>query len=162
MSTLRLRSTRRQSRQLSSTGNGCHRHGGTVRQRHSHERRGAVAVEMAITIGLVFFFFFASLEFCRVAMMRHTVEHALYEGARQGVIPGATVSEVDSRARSVLRTIGIRSADITVTPSVLSNSTPEVSIRIRMPLDQNLFAPAFFFRGRSIDRTFVMQREGAR
>ncbi len=125
-------------------------------------RRGAVAVEMAVTCGLVFFFFFAALEMCRVAMMRHAVEHALYEGARQGIIPGATAAEVDARARSVLRTIGIRSADITVTPAAISNSTREISVKIRMPLDQNLFAPAFFFRGRAIDRTFVMQREGSR
>jgi Flp pilus assembly protein TadG len=125
-------------------------------------RNGAVAVEMALTCGLVFFFFFAALEFCRVSMMRHTVEHALYEGARAGIIPGATSTEVDSKARSVLRTIGIRSADIQVTPTAIDNSTTEVSIRIQLPLDQNLFAPAFFFRGRSLDRTFVMQREGSR
>jgi hypothetical protein len=95
-------------------------------------------------------------------MMRHTVEHALYEGARQGIVPGATATEVRSRTESVLRTIGIRSAAIDVTPSVINNSTPEVSVRIRLPLDQNLFAPAFFFRGLALDRTFVLQREGGR
>ena len=132
------------------------------RHRKRINRHGAVAVEMAITSGLVFFFFFAALEFCRVAMMRHTVEHALYEGARQGIIPGATAAEVESKARSVLRTIGVGTANITVTPAAITNSTREVAVRIEMPLDRNLFAPAFFFRGKSLDRTFVMQREGAR
>ncbi len=117
---------------------------------------------MAMTSGLVFFFFFAALEFCRVAMMRQTVEHALYEGARQGIIPGATAAEVESKARSVLRTIGVGSANVTVAPAILDNTTREISVRIQMPLDRNLFAPAFFFRGKSIDRTFVMQREGPR
>lgn len=125
-------------------------------------RQGAVAVEMAVTAGLAFFFFFAALEFCRVAMFRHTVEHALYEGARQGIIPGATASEVQTKATSVLRTIGVRHATIDVSPATIESSTRDVSVRIRMPLDQNLFAPAFFFRGRSLDRTFVMQREGIR
>ena len=125
-------------------------------------RRAAVAVEMAITCGMAFFFFFAALEFCRVSMMRHTVEHALYEGARQGIIPGATVDEVQSKARGVMRTIGIRSVSIDVTPATIVSSTPEIAVRIRMPLDQNLFAPAFFFRGRVLDRTIVMQREGVR
>ncbi len=128
----------------------------------AQRRRGAVAVEMAVVTGLAFFFFFAALEFCRVSMMRHTVEHALYEGARQGIVPGATAAEVQSKALSVLRTIGIRSATIDVTPVAISSLTPEVSVRIRMPLDQNLFAPAFFFRGRALDRTIVMQREGVR
>ena len=131
-------------------------------QRSTRRRRGVVAVEMAITVGLVFFFFFAALELCRVSMMRHTVEHALYEGARQGIVPGATATDVQTKAQGVMRTIGIRTAAIDVTPSVIDNSTPEVSVRIRMPLDQNLFAPAFFFRGLTLDRTFVIQREGSR
>jgi Flp pilus assembly protein TadG len=130
--------------------------------RSIRQRRGAVAVEMAITVGLVFFFFFAALEMCRVSMMRHTVEHALYEGARQGIVPGATAADVRTKAQSVMRTIGIRTAAIDVTPAVIDNSTPEVAVRIQMPLDQNLFAPAFFFRGLTLDRTFVIQREGSR
>ena len=131
-------------------------------KKYAASRRAAVAVEMAITCGMAFFFFFAALEFCRVSMMRHTVEHALYEGARQGIIPGATVDEVQSKARGVMRTIGIRSVSIDVTPATIVSSTPEIAVRIRMPLDQNLFAPAFFFRGRVLDRTIVMQREGVR
>jgi Flp pilus assembly protein TadG len=133
-----------------------------TRLRRQSDREGAVAVEFAVTCGLVFFFFFAALEMCRVSMMRNSVELALYEGARRGIIPGATASDVDQAARSVLRTIGIRSADITITPTAITNSTPKIAVRIRMPIDQNLFAPAFFFRGRAIDRTFVMQREGIR
>lgn len=125
-------------------------------------RRGAVVVELAVTAGLAFFIFFAALEFCRVSMMRHTVEHALYEGARQGIVPGATSAEVKAKAQSIMRTIGVRSTTIDVTPRAITSSTPEVSVRIRMPLDQNLFAPAFFFRGRALDRTIVMQREGVR
>ncbi len=124
-------------------------------------RQGAVLVEMALTIGLAFFFFFAALEFCRVSMIRHTVEHALYEGARAGIVPGATVSEVQTRARNVLRTVGLSTINIDVTPSVLTQSTRDVSVRIRLPLDQNLYAPAFFFRGRTLDRTLTMQREGS-
>ena len=126
------------------------------------QRRGAVMVEMAITSGLVFFFFFAALEFCRVSMIRHTVENALYESARQGIVPGATSTEMQSTARRVLSRIGISGANIDVSPTNIQNSTPEVSVRIRLPLDRGLFAPALFFVGKSLDRTLVMQREGAR
>ena len=122
-------------------------------------RRGAAMVEMAITSGLVFFFFFAALEFCRVSMIRHTVENALYEGARQGIVPGATASEVESTARKILSRIGVSHATVVVSPSVIQNSTPEISVRIELPLDSGLFAPALFFVGESLDRTLVMQRE---
>jgi hypothetical protein len=118
--------------------------------------------EMAITSGLAFFFFFAALEFCRVSMIRHSVENALYEGARRGIVPGASAADVRSTAVSVLSRIGVSGATIDVSPATIVNSTPEVSVRIRLPLDRGLFAPALFFVGKSLDRTLVMQREGVR
>ncbi len=129
---------------------------------HLGYRPGAVMVEMAITSSLAFMFFFAALEFCRIGMIRHTVENALYEGARVGIVPGATPAQIQTVARSVLARIGITGAVIDVSPAVIDNSTREVSVRIRLPLDSGLFAPAKFFLGKSLDRTFVMQREGNR
>ena len=125
-------------------------------------RQGTVAVEFAITCGLAFFFFFAALEFTRVSMIQHTVEHALYEGGRQGIIPGATSSEVSDTSRRILSRIGISGANITVSPNSIVNSTREVSVRIQLPLDRGLFGPAMFFLGKNLDRTLVMQREGTR
>jgi Flp pilus assembly protein TadG len=125
-------------------------------------RRGTATVELAITVGLAFFFFFAALEFSRVAMIRHSVENALYEGARKGIVPGTTPTEIRTAATGILRTVGISGASIDVSPATIQNDTPEVSVRIRVPLDRGLFAPAFFFLGKSLDRTMVMQREGFR
>jgi Flp pilus assembly protein TadG len=132
----------------------------STRKQTIANRTGAATVELALTVGLAFFFFFAALEFTRVSMIRHTVEHALYEGGRQGIIPGATSNEVQSTSTRILRTIGITGATITVTPAIITNSTREVSVRIQLPLDRGLFAPAFFFVGKSLDRTIAMQREG--
>ncbi len=124
-------------------------------------RHGAAAVEFALTAGLAFFFFFAALEFCRVAMIRHTVENALYEGARAGIVPGATAANVTTRAQNILGTLGLRSVTIQVTPNPIIATTQTVQVRIQVPLNQNLFGPAKFFSGKTIDRTFTMQREGA-
>ncbi len=118
-------------------------------------------MEFALTAGLAFFFFFAALEFCRVAMIRHTVENALYEGARAGIVPGATVANVSNRAQEILNTLGLRNVSIEVTPNPIRDTTQNVRIRIQVPLDRNLFGPAKFFSGRTVDRTFQMQREGA-
>ena len=123
-------------------------------------RQGATAVEFAIASSLAFMLFFAALEFCRIAMFRHTVEHALYEGARAGIVPGATASEVTNKTQEILRRIGINHAAVDVTPAAIDNTTREVSVRVRMALDRGLFAPAFYFVGKSLDRTLVMQREG--
>ncbi len=122
-------------------------------------RRGGVTVEMALTVGLAFFFFFAALEFSRVAMIRHTVDHATYEAARIGVVPGATVAQIEAKARQVLGTAFMRRLEISVTPNPIQPTSKSVSVSIAVPLDQNLLAPAVFFAGKRFERTFTMQRE---
>ncbi len=137
-----------------------------MRTRNRHRRgcykfrNGATAIEFAITSSLAFMFFFIALEFSRIAMFRHTVEHALYEGARSGIVPGATAVEVTNKTQEILRRIGINHAIVDVSPVTINAKTPEISVRVRMALDRGLFAPAFYFVGMSLDRTLVMQREG--
>lgn len=130
--------------------------------RHRKRRRGATLVEFAVTSHVVFLMFFVALEFSRVSMFRHTVEQALYEGARAGIVPGATANDVVNRTQAILRTVGIHRATVDCIPAVLTNTTPTVTVRIRMALDQELFAASYFFRGKSIDRSFEMQREVVR
>jgi Flp pilus assembly protein TadG len=125
-------------------------------------RRGAVAVEFAMTAGLVFFFFFAALEFSRVAMIRGTVDNAIYEGARAGIIPGATVDDVENRTNSVLATAMIRNAKVKVSPEPIKVSSKTVRVSVEVPLNGNGFSPAVFFRGRKIERTIQMNREAHR
>ena len=54
-------------------------------------------MEVAFCLPLLFFFFLSALEFARVNMIRQTVENAVYEGSRRGVVPGATADELGSR-----------------------------------------------------------------
>ncbi|SMP71822.1 TadE-like protein [Neorhodopirellula lusitana] len=123
-------------------------------------RTGAVMVEFAVVAPLLFLFFFAGFEFCRVAMIRHTVDNAVYESARRGIIPGATAAEVRTEAIRVLSTIGISAFNVQVTPGAINDNTEEVTVRIIVPLDENTFVPATYFVGKQIDRELTMRREG--
>lgn len=123
-------------------------------------RRGATAVEFAVTCGLLFMFFFASIEFSRVTSYRHTVENALYEGARAGIMPGATNEDVVNKTTQILRRSGIYHANVEVSPERITNATESLRVRIRMELDRGLYGPAFYFLGKTLDRSFEMQREG--
>ena len=49
-------------------------------------------------------------------MVRNTVQNAAYEGARRGVLPGATVTECRSEAANLLDMVGIGGYTITVLP----------------------------------------------
>lgn len=130
------------------------------RSSNANHRRGATAVEFAITAPVVFLFFFAAFEFCRVAMIRHTADNAVYEAARLAIVPGGTAAEATAEAERVLATVGATDFAITVTPNVIEKSTPEVTVRIRVPLDQNSFVPVKYFAGETVERELTMRREG--
>ena len=132
------------------------------RSRKSRQRAGATLVEFAIVAPLLFLFFFAAMEFCRVAMIRHTADNAVYEGCRVGIVPGATAGEVNAEATRILSSLGVTNVGIDVVPSKLDRDTEEVTVRITVPLDDNSFVPNQFFSGRSITRELTLRREGIR
>ncbi len=104
-------------------------------------RQGGLLVEFALTIGLAFFFFFAAMEFSRVAQLRHTIDHATYEACRVGVVPGATAEQVEARARQVMGTAFSRNFTVQVSPNPIRTDSPTISVTVGMPLDQNLITP---------------------
>lgn len=128
----------------------------------ARQRQGAALVEFAIVAPLLFLFFFAAFEFCRANMIRHTVDNAVYEAARVGIIPGATSSEAQQEADRILSTLGLTSFDVQVIPGDLSEDTEEVTVRVNVPLDANSFIPNTFLNGKSIERELTMVREGVR
>lgn len=125
-------------------------------------RGGVATVEFAISASVLFVLFFAALEFCRVASFKQSVELALYEGARTGVVAGATADDVRQEAQRILAISRIQHATVTVTPASINDATEQVAVRIILPLDQGLYGPVRFFGGKSLDRTLVMTREGNR
>jgi Flp pilus assembly protein TadG len=131
------------------------------RSKKASRRQGTTMVEFAIVAPILFLLFFASFEFCRVAMIRHTADNAVYEGCRIGIIPGATTAEVQAEAQRVLATIGVTKATIAITPSKIDRDTTEVRVQVTIDLDSNSFVPNQFVAGRSIVRELTLRREGA-
>jgi Flp pilus assembly protein TadG len=122
-------------------------------------RTAAVVAEFAICAPILFMFFFASLEFSRVNMIRQSVENAVYEGARRGIVPGAAAADCRAAAQLVLNSISANSATITVTPSAITKDTPEVTVAITVPMNSNSWVIPFFFRDKSISSQITMERE---
>lgn len=125
----------------------------------SDTRRGAVVTEFAICAPLLFFFFFAALEFSRVNMIRQSVENAVYEGARRGIVPGATADNCRASAQSVLNGISAVDATITITPTTISKDTPEVTVAVAVPVNTNSWVTPVFFAGRTISSEMTLRRE---
>ncbi len=125
------------------------------------KRRGAAMVEFAMVTPLLFLFFFAAFEFCRVAMIRHTVDNAVYEGCRLAIVPGATAEEARQAAESVLNSLALTGTNVTVSPSDLDHGTSEVSVTVEVNLDNNTFVPPQFTGGNTITRSLTLQREAS-
>ena len=129
------------------------------RRNRARQRRGATLVEFAVVSPIVFLLFFASFEFCRVAMIQHTADNAVYEGARVAMLPGGTATEARNQAAFILQTLGVNNVAISVTPSQIRSDTPEITVGVRIPIDGNSFVPSRFFAGHVIERELTMTRE---
>ena len=128
-------------------------------QHRRRPRTAAVVTEFAICAPLLFLFFFASLEFSRVNMIRQSVENAVYEGARRGIVPGATADNCRDSAQVILNSISARDATITVAPSVITKDTPEVTVTVAIPVDSNSWVTPLFFAGKTITGSMTLRRE---
>ena len=123
------------------------------------QRQGAAMIEFAIVAPLLFLFFFAAFEFCRAAMVRHTVDNAVYEAARVAIIPGATAAEARDTATRILSSIALNNATINIQPTVINRDTEDVTVTITVPYDQNSFVPHQFVGGDYVGQ-LTMVREG--
>ena len=122
---------------------------------------GATTVEFALCAPVLFLFTFASLEFSRVNMIRQTVENAAYEGCRRGIVPGATTQDVEASAQQVLNAILAHNAQITVEPTVITEDTPEITISILVPINDNSWVAPLFFHDMNVESSMTLRRERA-
>lgn len=123
------------------------------------KRRGATAAEFALTFPIVIAFFFAAFEICRFSMLTQTVENAVFEAARRGVVPGATSGDCRAEAQRILGTLALRNASIRVTPEQITRDTDQVTVDIEVPYAGNAFVPIRFFHGTRVQRRLTMLRE---
>lgn len=122
-------------------------------------RRGAAAVEFALTASVFFVLLFASVECVRAFNVLHTIHNAAYEGARFGIVPGATNTRVVQRADSIIRSIGVNGAQIVVAPSNITPQTTTVAVTVRVPMNSNGWVTPLLFRNKVLETTMTMRRE---
>jgi len=122
-------------------------------------RIGAASVEFALCAPVFFFLVFGGIELSRANMLIHTVESAMLQGARRGIIPGATAEQCRLAAQSVLNIGRIRTSTLTVSPTIIDENTKTVSITVSVPLGSNGYQASSVFMGKTITRTIQLNRE---
>ncbi|MGB7343550.1 MAG: TadE/TadG family type IV pilus assembly protein [Pirellulaceae bacterium] len=124
-------------------------------------RHGAVAVEFAIAISILLMVVFASVEFVRLNMLKHSVEHASYLAARRGIITGARSSDAVQVAEDHLAILGISNANVQVTPNTITDATQIVEVNISLPMTGNSWITPAFFNGTLTGRSRMLAERAA-
>jgi Flp pilus assembly protein TadG len=110
-------------------------------------RHGATTVEVALILPVLFLFIFASFEFSRLNMLKHLAGAAAYEGAREGIVIGATAAEVTARANAILAAGSVSDATITTTPSTITEATTEIFVQVTIPVEGNFWLMPVYASG---------------
>lgn len=127
-----------------------------------HQRRGAAVVEFALVIPVMLVFTFGMIELSRMSMVKESLTQASREGARVGVRPTATAAAVRARVAEELEILGLTTAQVTITPDVLSEAMPgdNVRVEVSIPLSDASWVPNYFeFGSSTIQSETVMRRE---
>ncbi len=123
------------------------------------QRRGAVMVETAVVFPVVVLFFFAQFELVRLNNIRNTVYLAAYEGAREGMLPGATVAEVESKTNAILASASAINSTVTVNPNPITDTDPSITVTVSVPLDDNSWTVPIYSAGKTLTASVTLTRE---
>jgi Flp pilus assembly protein TadG len=127
-------------------------------------RRAAAAVEFAVVAPVFFLLVFGMIEYGRMVMVQQVITNASREGARAGVLDGATASSVTTTVNNYLTSGSISGATVTVTPNPPSGAQygDPVTVTVSIGFDQVSWLPSpMYLGGRTMTATTVMRRESA-
>ncbi len=122
-------------------------------------RSGAAVVELAITLPFLLVMIVGALELGHANMVLNVAEAAAYEGAREGIVPGSSASDITQACQSILDISSVRNATIQTIPADLSQASETIEVRISVPYDSNTLMPPFFVRGLNIGGICRLSRE---
>ncbi len=125
-------------------------------------RRGAVTVEMAFVLPILFSVILGAVEFSRLNMLKHLAGVAAYEGARSGMCVGNTSADATTRATQILNAGRVVNPLITVTPTTILDTTTNIQVDISIPVAGNFWlVPTYVTSAVTGTCTLATERPGS-
>ncbi|MGE3315220.1 MAG: TadE/TadG family type IV pilus assembly protein [Planctomycetaceae bacterium] len=139
-----------------------------------NQRRGAVIVEMALTLPLFFMVVLGIVEFGRAMMVSQLLTNAAREGARLAILSGNTNEDVENAVTEFLELsanidAGVVTVNISITPAAgnpdpggqIANAQSRdlCSISVQVPFDEVSYIRADYLAGKSLVGTCAMRHE---
>lgn len=131
----------------------------TARNLTPPTRRGTTVVEVAIVLPILLLLLFAAIDYSRANSIRNTAENAAYEGARRAIVPGGTQQSAQTAANEILSILSLNNSNVSVSPTVITKNTPQISVTVNVPLGSNLYASSALLSNVTISRTCTLTRE---
>jgi Flp pilus assembly protein TadG len=122
-------------------------------------REGAVAVEFALVLPLLFLVLFGFFEISRASMIQHATEAAAYEGARAGIVPGATQQEVENQVAFVLNSVGVNDFTVNVEQNVVVGPDLKIRVTVNVPFSATTTGTLLFGAGTSFTGQTLLAQE---
>lgn len=119
-------------------------------------------MEFAVVSPVFFLLVFGMIEYGRMVMVQQLLTNAAREGARVGVLDGATSTDVSTAVTSYLTAAKINSPTVTVTPNPPSSATygSPVTVTVSVTFNQVSWLPSpMFLGGKTLSSSAVMRRE---
>lgn len=124
------------------------------------ERRGAVTVETALCLPIMFMLFFFSVDLIRYNLLSNVISQATYEGARTALVRGATVAEVEAAISETVSAFDSDlNYDLTVTPTPLDPNAPEVVITVSCDMTAEGWVLSKYMAGQTLQQTMVLRTD---
>ena len=103
----------------------------------SKQRKGAALVEFAVVLPTMVLVFFSIVEISRVLMLQHTADTTAYEGARAGIVPGATTEDIRTAAMQLIEAAELVEAEIEIEPDTITEATSVIAVSVSIPVAEN-------------------------
>ncbi len=130
-----------------------------TKNRRGSIRKGALTVELALCLPILIVILFGGYELARTSMVLHATQSAAYEGARQGILPGATPEKVENAVGFILGTMGVHTFQVRTIPAVIERDTEEVEVIVSVSIAENLSLPRLFIDDPTFQGTCTLSRE---
>lgn len=130
-----------------------------IKKKRNAIRNGALTIEVALCLPIMVLLLFGCYEITRTSMVLHATQSAAYEGARTGIVPGATQDEIEASVAFVLRTMGVQNFDVETIPAVIERDTPQLEVVVRVPVSDTLGLPQLFVEDPTFVGTCTLSRE---
>lgn len=132
--------------------------------RRLRDRKGMTTVEFALVGPAFFLVVFASIEFCRLSMIRNLTQDAAYFAARSAMVPGATASEAIAEANRILGYLNTKEATVSINGDDsgnggLDDDTDEIAVTISVPVAANSLLVPKFTGDITFEATAVLRTE---